>query len=152
MADYLSARQNVIREAEPADLNRLLETVASQFDTGWLEAENGNPVQELWRRKDAQSTNELLLLGEAIENLAAIDQSWVIRRIREIKDDDTGRRAGAIFELLGLNLFCGANQRVEPAPENNPGYDGLVFFSDGSSLMLSIKNHGIYSSRNATWP
>jgi hypothetical protein len=63
--------------------------------------------------------------------------------IREIKEGDAGRRAGAIFELLGLNLFYAPNQRVEPAPVDNPGYDGKVFLPDGSSLMLSIKNHGI---------
>src|ERR1700674_5645595 len=48
--------------------------------------------------------------------------------------------------MLGLNLFHGPNQRVEPAPGGNPGYDGSVFFADGSSLMLSIKNHGISSA------
>jgi hypothetical protein len=146
MPDYLSGRQNVIPEAQPGHLNSLLEAVAIQFGTPWLTANDGNPIQLLWQRRDGQSTNELLLLGDAIVNLTAKNSSWVARQIREIKEGDAGRRAGAVFELLGLNLFCGPNQRVEPAPENNPGYDGKVFFADGSSLMLSIKNHGISSA------
>jgi hypothetical protein len=100
-------------------------------------------VQGLWQREDVLSTNELFLLGEAIVNLTTANPSWVAQKIREIKAVDTGQRAGAIFEMLGLNLFQGPNQRVEPAPANNPGCDGSVFFRDGSSLMLSIKNHGI---------
>jgi hypothetical protein len=129
-----------------SDLNRLLDAVANQFGIDWLSRNGDNPVQAVWQLRDAQSTNELLLLGEAIVNLAAADSRWVSRQIREIKEGDAGRRAGAIFEMLGLNMFHGPNQRVEPASANNPGYDGKVFFPDGSSLMLSIKNHGSTSA------
>jgi len=51
--------------------------------------------------------------------------------------------------LLGLNLFSGPGQRLVPAPANRPGFDGSVFFDDGSSLMVSIKNHGISSHESA---
>jgi hypothetical protein len=146
MADHLSGRQNVIHGVAPGELNKLLEAIASQFGIDWLTASNGNPVQTLWQRKDAQSTNELLQLGEAVVNLMAANPAWVAHQISEIKNGDIGRRSGAIFEMLGLNLFHGPNQRVEPAATNQPGYDGSIFFPDGSSLMLSIKNHGITSA------
>jgi hypothetical protein len=146
MADHSSGRQNVIHGATPGELNERLDAIANQFGTDWLTASGENPVQTLWQRKDAQSTNELLLLGDAVVNLTAANPSWVARQISEIKEGDIGRRSGAIFEMLGLNLFHGPNQRVEPAATNQPGYDGSVFFPDGSSLMLSIKNHGITSA------
>jgi hypothetical protein len=51
--------------------------------------------------------------------------------------------AGAIFELLGLNLFRCSGNIVNPARDlNNPGYDGVVVLPNDSSLVLSIKNHG----------
>jgi hypothetical protein len=45
--------------------------------------------------------------------------------------------------LIGLNLFSAPGQRVVPAPANKPGFDGSVFLDDGSSPMVSIKNHGV---------
>jgi hypothetical protein len=129
-------------------LNFRLEAVAKRFGADWLVRDDGNPVQKLWSRKDAQSTNELLLLGDAIVNHSAADAIWVTRQVDDIKTGDAGTRAGALFKLLGLNLFHGPGQRVLPAPANNPGYDASIVFDDGSSLMLSIKNHGI-SSREA---
>lgn len=148
MTDYLSMRQNAIREASAVELNARLEAVASEFKLEWLESPGENPVQRIWQRKDAFSTNELLLLGDAIANMLAADPAWTRRQIKQIKQGDTGRQAGAIFELLGLNLFCGPNQVVRPAPSGNPGYDGTVYFPDHSSLMVSIKNHGIsYAER-----
>jgi len=105
----------------------------------------GKLVQALWSRKDAQSTNELLLLGDAIANLSTADAKWMERQADLIKNGDAGTRAGALFELLGLNLFHAPGQQVLPATANNPGYDGSVILDGGSSLMLSIKNHGISS-------
>jgi hypothetical protein len=112
MRDHLSGRQNVIHGVEPGKLNGFLDAVATQFGTHWLAGNDGNPVQTLWQRKDAQSTNELLLLGEAIVNLSAANRPWVARQIREIKEGDAGGRAGAIFETLGLNMFHAGKQRV----------------------------------------
>jgi hypothetical protein len=143
--DHLSNRQNGLPEASRTELNSRLAAVAKCFGADWLVRNDGNPVQVLWSRKDAQSTNELLLLGDAIVNFAAADTAWVTRQINDIKTADAGTRAGALFELLGLNLFRGPGQRVLPAHANNPGYDASIVFDDGSALMLSIKNHGISS-------
>ena len=143
VSDYLSNRLHALPEADRTELNARLDAVATRFGVQWLALDHGNPVQALWSRKDADSTNELLLLGDAIVNLSAADTAWVTRQIDDIKGGDAGTRAGALFELLGLNLFSQAGQRVVPAPAGNPGYDASVVFGDGSSLMLSIKNHGI---------
>lgn len=147
MPDYLSARQNAVTQdpVEKIELNSYLETVADEFGSDWLERSDGNPVQQLWELKHAQATNELLTLGQAIRNLLQADPAWTRRQVSEMKSGDVGQRAGKTFEILGSNLFNGPGQRIVPAPEGQAGYDGTVFLDDGSSLLVSIKNHGITS-------
>jgi hypothetical protein len=126
-----------------------VETVADRFGLRWLEKGNVNPVQALWQAKHAFATNELLTLGHAIRNLADADATWTRHQINQMKIGSAGECAGAAFELLGLNLFSGPGQRIVPAPANKPGYDGSVFFDDGSSLIVSIKNHGVSAHESA---
>jgi hypothetical protein len=144
VTDYLSTRQNPIPGAPIDGSNRMLEAIAIEFGTNWLESGGDNPLQQLWQRRDWLATAELLMLGDAIQRLSGIDASWTKRQINEIKSPDPGTRSGAAFELLGLNLFHGATV-IEPTRANNPGYDGRIRFSDGSLLLLSIKNHGVTS-------
>ena len=143
--NYLASRQSAVPQADNAAFNARLDAVVKTFGADWLGRDHSNPVQALWSRKDAQSANELLLLGDAIVNLSTADTRWMERQADLIKNGDAGTRAGALFELLGLNLFHAPGQQVLPATANNPGYDGSVILDDGSSLMLSIKNHGISS-------
>jgi hypothetical protein len=65
--------------------------------------------------------------------------------VSAIKADDDGNRAGAIFELLGLNFFLFAKNKVVPSYGSNPGYDGVVELPNQSTLLVSIKNHGMTS-------
>jgi len=141
--DHLATRQNALPEASLEELNSFLDAVANHFGMNWLTAAGENPVQVLWGRKDALATNELLLLGNALTNLAGQDPKWVEQQVTKAKSSDQGQRNGALFELLGLNLFNVAGQTVEPAREDTPGYDGKVTLSDGSCVLLSIKNHGL---------
>ena len=143
MFDYLSGRQNAVRGEDPAKLNALLEAVAAEFGIAWLKSADGNPLQLLWARRDALATEELLLLGDSVTALKAANPAWTQHQISQMKSVNLGEVHGAAFELLGLNLFNAPGQRVAPAPKNAAGYDGSVFFSDASSLMLSIKNHGV---------
>jgi hypothetical protein len=144
LPDYLSHRQNaVITDPQnSAALNSCLETLADQFGLAWLDQPGNNPVQELWQAKHAMATNELLNLGDAIRNLLQADGRWTKRQIELMKSSDAGQRAGATFEILGLNLFNGLGQKVIPARDDQKGYDGTVVLQDGS-LMVSIKNHGV---------
>jgi hypothetical protein len=147
MPDYLAQRQNAI-STDPqrvTELNRYLETVADAFGQPWLKQTGSSPVQELWNSKHAQATNELLILGHAIQNMQTADASWTRRQIALMKTGSRGEQSGATFEIIGLNLFTGPGQRVVPAAANKPGYDGSIVFDDGASLMVSIKNHGITS-------
>ncbi|MGE8942015.1 hypothetical protein ACO2I3_08895 [Leptospira interrogans] len=141
--DHLAARQNALPEAAPEELNGFLDAVVNHFGMNWLTAVGENPVQVLWVRKDALATNELLLLGNALTNLAGHNPKWVEQQVTKAKSSDQGQRNGALFELLGLNLFNVAGQTVEPARDDTPGYDGKVTLSDGSCVLLSIKNHGL---------
>jgi len=122
----------------------MLSVVAEEFGADWVNTVDDNPVRKLWQRRDWLASAELLTLGEAIQNLLAADPGWTRRQIKKMKSLDPGTRSGATFEIIGLNLFHGPHTLV-PAPGNNPGYDGRVVLKDGSSLILSIKNHGISS-------
>jgi hypothetical protein len=151
MPDYLSQRQNALTQdpAEKTVLNTYLEAVADQFGLPWLERSGGSPLQELWKARYAQATNEMLILGHAVRNLMAANPGWIKHQISQMKIGSVGERSGAAFEIIGLDLFSGPGQRIVPAPANRPGYDGSVVFDDGSSLMVSIKNHGITSHETA---
>lgn len=139
----MKGRQNVLRGASQDELNDKLGAVAEAFGTDWLEGAGESPVQMLWNRKDALATNELLNFGDAIQRLQAESPTWLKGQIDTIRSRDEGNAAGAIFEILGLNLFSRENCKVVPAPENMPGFDGTLLLSDGSRIVVSIKNHGM---------
>ena len=147
MIDYLAHRQNLISEVPVAELNGYLATLATEFGQDWLERDDRNPIQILWKRRDGLATNELLLLGQAVRTLMKANAAWTRRQVKRMRSTEAGTRAGAIFEVFGLNLFATPTQAIEPAKESNPGYDGRVVLEDGSSLILSLKNHGISAQR-----
>ena len=145
MTDYLSHRQTAGLGGDHSELNAKLDAIARHFDLGWLIADGANPLQLLWRSRDAIATNELLNFGDAVENFESVDPNWLRGRVSAVKTGDEGNRAGAIFELLGLNFYLSAGHKVVPSANSNPGYDGVVELPDNSSLLVSIKNHGITS-------
>jgi hypothetical protein len=145
MIDYLANRQTSGLFTDRAELNAKLDALARYFDLSWLETDGTNPLQILWKNRDALATNELLNFGDAVENFEAVDAGWLERQVTAIKTGDDGNRAGAIFELLGLNLFLSAGNKVVPSSNSNPGYDGVVELPDQSTLLVSIKNHGMTS-------
>lgn len=145
MTDYLSRRQTAGLGADKDELNAKLDAIARHFGIEWLAAEGLNPLQILWKRQDALSTNELLNFGDAVQGFEAVDCDWLKRQVEKIKSGDDGNRSGAIFELLGLNIYLSAGAKVIPALDSNPGYDGQVELPGPSSLLISIKNHGTTS-------
>jgi hypothetical protein len=145
MTDYLAGRQTAGLGTDHAELNAKLDALARYFDLDWLKADGANPLQILWRSRDALATNELLNFGDAVENFEKVDSGWLAGQVSAVKTGDDGNRAGAIFELLGLNIFLSAGNKVVPSPSSNPGYDGVVELPDQSVLLVSIKNHGMTS-------
>lgn len=142
MTDYLSSRQNVI-QAPITELNAKLEAIATAFEELWLNTDNAHPLQSLWRRQDALATNELLNFGDAVEQLHREAPDWLRGQVDFIKKGDAGQSAGAIFEILALNLFSRQSCQVIPAPNSKPGFDGTLVMNDGARVLVSIKNHGL---------
>ena len=141
--DHLARRRNAVQGAR-AELNDKLAAIADAFDTAWLTATPASsPVQRLWQRSDELATNELLNFGDAVERWAAQDQRWLAGQVKAIKGRDRGNADGAIFEILGLNLFKGTVRRVLLAPASKPGFDGTLELADGSRVLVSLKNHGL---------
>src|SRR5580692_2308975 len=145
MIDHLGDRQMSGLGTDRAELNTKLDALERHFDLDWLKSGGTNPLQILWSSRDALATNELLNFGDAVKNFEVVDSGWLEKQVSAIKADDAGNRAGAIFELLGLNFFLFAKNKLSPTRGSNPGYDGVVELSDQSSLLVSIKNHGMTS-------
>ena len=144
VTNYLSKRQNVVQGAT-TELNAKLAALALAFDETWLKADSGHPLQALWRRQDALATNELLNFGDAMERLHQEAPAWLKGQVRVIKTGDAGQSAGAIFEVLALNLFSRQFCRVIPALDSMPGFDGTLVLNDDSRVLVSVKNHGMSS-------
>jgi hypothetical protein len=140
MIDYLSERQNPLRNTDTAELNMLFDTLVAEFTKDWLAAGGDNPVQTLWARKDDLATIELTLLGHAIHRLQRVDPRWVGQQVKKIKGKDRNERQGALYELLALSLFDDDGIRVQPARKGNPGYDGTVFLPENIAIKASLKN------------
>lgn len=145
MIDHLAQRQTAGLGGDHAELNAKLDAIARHFGIGWLMADGCNPLQLLWKSRDALATNELLNFGDAVANFENVDLDWLRGKVSIIKTRDDGNRAGAIFELLGLNFFLSAGNTVVPSVDSNPGYDAVIQLPDEASLLVSIKNHGITS-------
>lgn len=141
MKDYLSGRQNAIKEVAASELNGYLDALAQAFGLGWLEAGGNAPLQQLWARRDFLATNQLLLLGDAVQHLGGINAAWTKQQVKLIKGNDANNSRGAIFEFVGLNLFRQCGLGVVPASGSNPGYDGTVRYTD-AELRLSLKSYG----------
>ncbi len=145
MTDYLAHRQAAGLGTDRTELNAKFEALARHFGIDWLTTEGGNPLQILWKRRDALATNELLNFGDAVEGFESADPAWLKRQVKHVKGGDEGNRSGAIFELLGLNTFLAAGAKVVPSSSSNPGYDAVIELPGPTSLLVSIKNHGMTS-------
>lgn len=141
-ADYLAGRQNVLK-APREELNAKLAALADVFGLDWLTIDGPHALQSLWKRVDALATNELLNFGDAVERLNAESPAWLKGQVYQVKFGDAGQSAGAIFEIVALNLFSRDACEVIPAPEAMPGFDGTLVLKDGSRVLVSIKNHGL---------
>lgn len=141
MKDHLTGRQNAIKEVDDAELNSYLDALAQAFGLDWLTAGGAAPLQQLWARRDFLATNQLLLLGDAVQHLGSINPAWAKQQVKLVKGNDANNSRGAIFEFVGLNLFRQCGLGVVPATGSNPGYDGTVRYADGE-LRLSLKSYG----------
>jgi len=124
MTDHLVGRDVPIPDKDEA--NQRFDTLATTFEARWLTLREGNPVEELWARKDYVASIELAWLGDAIQRMSAVDEQWTKREAKKMKTGHPTNRSGALFEVLALSLFCEQGQTVKPMPKGNPGYDGIV--------------------------
>ena len=119
------------------EIEKRLDALVSSFGEQWLERHGAEPLQKLWSRRDGLATSQLVLIGDALLSLSAIDPKWVRKQAQAIKSADHNRRRGAMFELLGLNLF-GASA-VKPTPRDSPGYDAVVTVPDGAKFLSRLR-------------
>jgi hypothetical protein len=138
---YVRSRQTAhLAGLGDSEIEKRLAALVQTFDKGWLDREDGEPLQKLWSRRDGLATSQLVLIGDAICSLLPINSKWLSDQIRKIKSGDQNNRRGAMFELLGLNLLGGSS--VTPTPPNYPGYDAIVTTPDGAKLLVSLKSYG----------
>jgi hypothetical protein len=140
--NYKTGRQSDHLEMGDDEFNRRLGAIADAFGRAWLDSQGGHPLQLLWQRKDGFAVNQLCLLGDAIAGLRPIDPRWVDDQIKKVKGNDTNSRRGAMFELLGVNLFRHKPQTIRPTGRNAPGYDAVLALPDGAEADISLKSYG----------
>jgi len=147
MIDYISKRQNSLKNIPEEEINLSLSYLVNYFDQEWLsDKENCNPVSELWKRKDWLATNELFSLGSFIKHLKTVDESWLTEQIKLVKGKSANNTKGALFEIQALGYLIPQNDIV-PAKENQPGFDAVLNVNE-VDFRISLKNFRISKSQS----
>jgi hypothetical protein len=141
MGKYFENRQNATKATEE-EMDAIFGCVVEYFSHKWLKSPRSHPLQKLWNRKDALSTNELYFFGSCIKELSRQDAKWLKQQVTLIKSDQSNNRQGAIWEILALGILFSPHQRITPAKLNNAGYDGTLSFEDLKAVNISLKNYG----------
>jgi hypothetical protein len=136
---FFETRQNQT-EIPNEEMENVFACIAKHFSHKWLKTRGVHPLQMLWDRRDAHSTNELYSFGYNLRKMEAIDLNWVKNQVKIIKADNRNNRPGAFFEINGLAFLTG--HYVKPAKGNNPGFDAVVSVSERKVIRVSLKNYG----------
>ncbi|WP_155820515.1 hypothetical protein [Komagataeibacter europaeus] len=145
-ADFIKGRSIPNMNMDNSKINDLLCMVYIFFGKEFLEEDGENRIQKLWKRKDALATNQLVILGNALNVFATSHSKWLKERIKDIKLEKKEDHKGDIFEIIALSMFSIGGQGVEPTKEDAPGIDGIVTCRGGAKCVLSLKDFG--SSRH----
>ena len=138
---YFENRQNVTK-ASNEEMEAIFQSITEHFSYKWLKSPRNNPIQKLWNRKDALSTNELYFFGICLKELSTQNSKWLKQQVALIKSDQSNNRQGALWEILALGILSSEGQKVVPAKMNTAGYDGTVSFEDLKTIKVSLKNYG----------
>lgn len=142
MGLYFENRQNVTRQSE-AELDEIFKYIADHFKHDWLKSKKGgHPLQLLWNRRDALSTNELFAFGHCLKEMSQIDSAWTKKQVQEIKIGQLNNRLGAFFEINALGFLKTNDQNIVPTKGNNPGFDGILTLDTSKEMRISLKNYG----------
>lgn len=119
-----------------------LQAVEDSFNKNFLEQNGNHRLQKLWSRRDSLSTNELVSLGLAINQLRASAPKWLKETIRKIRSSPLGGH-GFLTEILICGQLAVNEGTLTPAASKQPGYDALATLANGNQHFISIKNHDL---------
>lgn len=124
----------------------MIELLQDVFSSEFLNSEGENPLQLLWKRKDAIAAVELYYFSECLRRLFQIDKKWTIENLLRLKEADKHNFRGIVFEIIALGMLSHEENKVYPSKKNQPGIDGIVYFATDSKINFSIKNfnHSTY--------
>ncbi|NLV42216.1 MAG: hypothetical protein GXY15_13450 [Candidatus Hydrogenedentes bacterium] len=138
---YNTPRQSPFDNNDTKKLSSALNTLQSFYSPEWLSQHHCHPVYLLLKGRDALSSAQLFMLGDAIGKLREVDSIWLDAQVLRTKGEDINNRQGAFFEILQSYMLMQPNQMVVPMKKDNPGADIEVIFSDGRKALLSLKKH-----------
>jgi hypothetical protein len=125
------------------ELEKAFKAFLDAFTEEWLTKNNYHPLRALWKRGDVLSSNEILSLGNAINEVSKIDSIWLRNQIKLMKSAERNNYLGAFAEVISIDLLNGKNHPTVPAKSNQPGYDALMALPPSpKNIRLSIKNYG----------
>lgn len=138
---YLEKRQNPLSDTATEEIETALSRIEHFFGNPWLSNENGtNPLQKLWNRRDALSTNELFTFGKSLIAAEHASEDWLKGQVKLVRGKDENNQKGAVFEILAVG-YASAKQSVTPAPANQPGYDVDIETPSGAIYRTSLKRY-----------
>ncbi len=119
---------------------RALQEIEVQFGSDYLLSKtNKSPLSLLWNRCDRLATVELFTIGYCILKIKENNEGWLKSTIREMKRCSQ-KTKGLISEIIFFGMFSTARSAVNPAKNNNPGYDFSIEMGNGFTQYISVKN------------
>jgi len=127
----------------PELLEEYYKLLADCYTEKWLDQNDGNLIQRLWKRPDELAVAELYSLAVSIKTMLALNSKWTLYQIEQTKSSEKNHSRGAIFEINCLAMLHNPKHPVRTVGRTQSGYDGILEFGRKKDLRVSIKNYGI---------
>lgn len=126
---------------EPGYAELAFQAIERAFNPLWLEAEGPHPIKKLWNRPDRLATVELFVFGSALEKLQRTQPEWLKMALKKVKTNKP--YIGFITEIITCAQLQAVKGKIEPAGNNQKGYDLATTYDHGAKHFISIKNHDV---------
>lgn len=124
---------------DPAYAELAFQAIERAFNPLWLGVEGNHPIKKLWNRSDRLATVELFVFGAALEKLQRTQPEWLKMTLKKVKTNMP--YIGFITEIITCAQLEVIKGKLEPAGNNQKGYDLVASYEHGAKHFISVKNH-----------
>lgn len=126
---------------DPAYAELAFQAIERAFNPLWLGVEGNHPIKKLWNRSDRLATVELFVFGAALEKLQRTQPEWLKMTLKKVKTNESC--IGFITEIITCAQLEVIKGKLEPAGNNQKGYDLVASYEHGAKHFISVKNHDV---------